>query len=694
MAEQPAAPPPEDQGRTSVLRTIARLSGIALTLLVMVAFELLPPVHVSAVAATGLMALSVAFAGLRGGPLVGMVAAVLASAWIAHVIPASGQPSPTGRPLFTALLAGAGLIAIALLVGRTRTRLDRITRAAEADRETSQKRLAGAMQDVARAQSEIRLQARLLDAVGQAVIATDTEGDIIYANRAAAALYDTEPGLMRGRKVTTAAPVPEPGSGTDDTLDRLGQRSAWVGEAIIRQIDGRGIPLLVTDAPLLDTERRPAGMVRVMTDLSPYRRAERGQRILADAGAVLAASLEHARTLRNLTDVIVPELADVCLIDVLDPSGMAERLEAKHVDPEREPLMRDLRRRWPIDERSTHPSAEVMRSGRSRVLPEIPDVLLRQIARDEEHLRILRGLGYRTGMIVPLRTAGHTLGVLSLFRVGPQATPYDEADLRLAEELARRAATAIEHSRLYEQAVLANQTKSDFLAVMSHELRTPLTTVIGYSELMLGGVPEPIGGKAEQYVQRIRAAADHLLGLIDQILVYARIELGRLDTQPETISVGDLIQGVAQLMEPVAFERGLTFTIDDAEPMLLETDLGKARQILINLLANAIKFTREGAVELSAGIEGDDVVFSVRDTGIGIPPEHLERIFDPFWQVDQSSTRPVEGTGLGLSVSRQLARLMGGDVTAESVPDGAMFRVRLPQRWRGHSGEGQPTGPG
>jgi signal transduction histidine kinase len=285
-------------------------------------------------------------------------------------------------------------------------------------------------------------------------------------------------------------------------------------------------------------------------------------------------------------------------------------------------------------------------------------------------------------MIVPLRTGGRTFGALSLFRSeGPHR--YDETDQRLAEELARRAATAIEHARLYEQAVFANRSKSDFLAVMSHELRTPLTTIIGYSDLMLGGVPEPIGERAVGYVRRVRTAADHLLALIDQILIYARFELGRIDTQPEPVSAVDIMREVAGLVEPIAVEHGLDFNVSYPEPFLIETDLGKVRQVLLNLVTNAIKFTEKGHVEIRAAHDDENVVFTVADTGTGISQEHLEHIFDAFWQVDQSATRQAGGTGLGLSVSRRLARLLGGDIEAESeLGRGSTFHFRLPCRWK------------
>jgi signal transduction histidine kinase len=219
---------------------------------------------------------------------------------------------------------------------------------------------------------------------------------------------------------------------------------------------------------------------------------------------------------------------------------------------------------------------------------------------------------------------------------------------------------------------------------MSHELRTPLTTVTGYTDLMLAGVPEPLPEKAEAYVRRIRVAAGHLLGLIEQILVYTRLEIGREQPHPERLHVIEIVREAASLIEPVSAERGIRFRVDPVDPSLvMETDPTMVRQILLNLLSNAVKFTDRGEVTMSARTEGRDIVFEVRDTGIGISAEHVEHIFDPFWQVDQSATRRAGGTGLGLSVTRRLARFLGGEVVVESqVGKGSRFMARLPVDWR------------
>jgi signal transduction histidine kinase len=301
-------------------------------------------------------------------------------------------------------------------------------------------------------------------------------------------------------------------------------------------------------------------------------------------------------------------------------------------------------------------------------------------SRDPGYAAWLERCGFRSSIVAPLRAGGRTLGAISFYRTGRS---YEDRDLLLAEELANRAANVIQQARLFEAAMIANRAKSDFLAVMSHELRTPLTTVTGYTDLMLAGVPEPLPERHRGYVHRIRLAATHLISLIEQILVYARLELGRERTQPVRVRVGEIMREAAVLIEPVATERGIRFgvTMPDTDS-IIESDATKLRQILVNLLANAVKFTDQGEVTLAAAEQSGSIVFSVRDTGIGIAPEHLAHVFDPFWQVDQSSTRRAGGAGLGLSVARSLARALGGDVSVESeTGTGTVFSLELPVWW-------------
>jgi signal transduction histidine kinase len=212
---------------------------------------------------------------------------------------------------------------------------------------------------------------------------------------------------------------------------------------------------------------------------------------------------------------------------------------------------------------------------------------------------------------------------------------------------------------------------------------------------MLGGVPEQVPEQARAYIERVRVAAGHLLGLIEQILVYARLETSPERPRPERIELSRFLREAALLMEPVAQEKGIGFGLDlPPAETTLETDPTKLRQILLNLLSNAVKFTDRGEIRLGATTDGELVTIVVSDTGIGIAEENLERVFDPFWQVDQSPTRRAGGAGLGLAVTRRIATYLGGSVRVTSeVAAGTTFELDLPVRWRGeaegHGGYGR-----
>jgi signal transduction histidine kinase len=242
-----------------------------------------------------------------------------------------------------------------------------------------------------------------------------------------------------------------------------------------------------------------------------------------------------------------------------------------------------------------------------------------------------------------------------------------------------------QHEReVAQQALVAAETassaKSDFLAVMSHELRTPLTAIIGYEELLADEIAGPVNAQQAQQLSRIKASAQHLLGLIDEILTFSRLEAGRETIRLEVAEVNRLIEEAAALISPLAGEKKLGFAVYPLDPpRQMRIDPGKLRQILVNLLSNAVKFTAQGGITVTAAVEGAELVVRVADTGMGIAPDHRDRIFEPFWQVEQKATRRVGGTGLGLTVTRRLARLLGGEVTVESAAgEGAVFTLRLP----------------
>jgi signal transduction histidine kinase len=264
---------------------------------------------------------------------------------------------------------------------------------------------------------------------------------------------------------------------------------------------------------------------------------------------------------------------------------------------------------------------------------------------------------------------------------------FTEQDESILVQLAQLASVAVENTRLLEETQQANRAKSDFLATMSHELRTPLNAMIGYTELLLLGVPVAVPEGAKEQVERIRGAALHLTQLIEEVLTHARIEAGRDELHISLTDLPALIADATGMVEPLARQKGLRFSVDITRaPARVETDPQKLRQILLNLLGNAVKFTERGEIGLTGRTEGDLLLLEVSDTGIGIPAAYLEKIFEPFWQVDGTKTRRAGGTGLGLGVVRQLALRLGGEVGVRSVEgQGSVFTVRVPLR--------SPAGP-
>ncbi|HEX7241571.1 MAG TPA: ATP-binding protein, partial [Longimicrobiaceae bacterium] len=324
---------------------------------------------------------------------------------------------------------------------------------------------------------------------------------------------------------------------------------------------------------------------------------------------------------------------------------------------------------------------------------------------EEDHRALLRELGACSFLMVPMCARERTLGAITF--VSHDRREYDDADLLLAEDLGRRCAMAVDNARLYaaseearraatltarraeelldeanlarHEAEAADGARTAFLGTISHEFRTPLTAVQGFADLLTDEAAGPLNEKQRHQVERIRGASDHLLALIGEILTFAQQQSGRSELRLREMDVAAVVREAAAMVEPLAAAKGLAFPLSlPGGPVPFRTDAGKVRLIVLNLAANAVKFTEAGEVRLEMEVVDGSVLLRVGDTGIGIAPEHAEHVFEAFWQVDQSNGR-VGGTGLGLAVARQLAGLLGGEVTLRSEPGGgSVFTVRLP----------------
>jgi PAS domain S-box-containing protein len=294
----------------------------------------------------------------------------------------------------------------------------------------------------------------------------------------------------------------------------------------------------------------------------------------------------------------------------------------------------------------------------------------------------------RAEMAVPMLVGDRLLGVFDV--QAEQAGRFSDEDVRIHNTLSAQVAVALQNAMLYAEqtATVArlkelDQLKSSFLANMSHELRTPLNSILGFTDVILEGLDGPLTGQMENDLKVVQKNGQHLLKLINDILDMAKIEAGRMTISPEPLQIADVVEEVVETTAPLAREKKLLLNIDlDAvSDLIVEADRMRLRQVLLNLVGNAIKFTERGSVTVTAENLGEHVLLCVKDTGIGIPSELVESVFEAFSQVDTSTTRKAGGTGLGLPISRHLIELHGGRLWAESSGiggEGARFFVELP----------------
>jgi PAS domain S-box-containing protein len=533
----------------------------------------------------------------------------------------------------------------------------------------------------------------LLDHVRNAVIATDPEGRIVYWNRYAQKLYQWTAEEVLGQSIFQITVPVSSDTLAHEIMESIVRTGYWEGEFVVRRKDGSTFCAQVRDAVIADAEGRIRGYVGVSTDITERNsiveaaqqareRAEAAVRrsaFLAQASAILASSLDYETTLASVSRLAVPEVADWCAVHVIDKDGSIQPLAVSHVDPSKVEMARELQRRYPLDPKEERGVTKAISTGRSELFSDIADELLIEAARDDEQLRVLRELGIRSAMVVPMVVQGRALGAIS-FIAAESGRRYGQEDLSLAEDLAHRAALAVDNARLYQDAQEANRVKDEFLATLSHELRTPLTAVIGWTQLLTTGqLDEEATARALQTIQRNARAQSQI---IEDILDVSRIISGKLRLDPRPVELVPVIEAAMDAVRPAAAAKAIqlqpTF---DADVSLVPCDPHRMQQVVWNLLSNAVKFTPPGGrVSIQLGRSGADAQIKVSDTGPGIAPEFLPYVFDRFRQADGSTTRMHGGLGLGLAIVRHLVELHGGTVQAESAGAGlgATFTVNLP----------------
>jgi PAS domain S-box-containing protein len=546
---------------------------------------------------------------------------------------------------------------------------------------------------------------------------------------------------------------------------------------------GRAIPLLDEQTGAIDF------WVGTATDIDARKRTEQAQDFLLRAGAVLAESLDYRRTLQSVAGLAVPEIADWCAIDLLEEDGSIQPLALTHADAAKVTFAGELMERYPPDPDADAGVPRVIRTGTAELVPEITDELLEAAAKDQLHLDLIRELGLRSYICVPLVVREDVLGAITLV-ASESGRRFGDADLRVAEELARRAATAIDNSRLYRQAeeraqaagVLAaigdgvflvdanrvvrlwnaaataitgiarehvigrrlpaawssfaealprvpvgssgepvpadtipveasgrevwlsvsgvefeagtvyafrdlteervlEQMRQDLVATVSHELRTPLAAIYGSAVTLRRRDLELDAHIRDKLLDVISEESSRLADIVNDLLLASQLDAGTLQVKIERFDVRELVKGaVASARTHLPDSIRLEFDEPDIEIPQVAADEGQLRQVLANLIDNAVKYSPEGGdVRIRLEPASRSVRFSVADHGLGVPVAEQARIFEKFYRLDPAMTRGIGGTGLGLYICRELLRRIDGRIWVEpNDGQGSVFHVEVP----------------
>ncbi len=422
------------------------------------------------------------------------------------------------------------------------------------------------------------------------------------------------------------------------------------------------------------------------------------QQFLAEASEILARSLSDQTLLAELARHCTPAISDYCTIHIADDDGMIRRVETVHHDPNKRELVRALVKRYEDRVDGPGPVPNVIRSQQPVLVPKLDLSSLQRTAPDEAAARLLWDVGPTSFMCVPLVARGRGFGAMS-FTITDSGRTFGQDDVDLAMELSRRTAVAIDNAVIYRRSIAlrleaeaASNAKSDFLAKMSHEIRTPINAMLGYAELLEMGISGPITDGQGKYLSRIRVSGEHLTSLVNEMLDLAKIEAGRMTVEPVNAVSGDVAEAAVALIRPQAVAKGveISTTLEGNPRAEYVGDPQRVQQILVNLLSNAVKFTAAGgSVSVRCASECrrvngapdsgvDWTSITVQDSGVGISGDDIDRIFHPFVQVENGYTRVHGGTGLGLTISRSLAQMMGGDIGVVSAPgQGSRFTLWL-----------------
>jgi signal transduction histidine kinase len=407
--------------------------------------------------------------------------------------------------------------------------------------------------------------------------------------------------------------------------------------------------------------------------------AQQRLRFLADASTVLDSSLDYATTLASIPRIAVPFIADWCVVYEVEDELKLRRVGVTHTDPAKSDIMLDIEKLDLTEFDSLIGTNEVLQSGRSKFVAKIPDFISEHLTLNPAISEFTARYGLKSYMIIPLVARQRILGIV-LAVSGHSGRRFSTAELQLAEDLARRAALAVDNARLYSQSQRTISARDELLSIIAHDLRNPLGVILMSTLILLRSAETSDRKPPElQQLNAIRRSAERMNRLIQDLLDIAKIEAGHFSVEPKPHTADSIVADAMEMLKSLAEKKHIEIeTMPNLSHLNVLADRERMFQVFSNIVGNAIKFTPEnGHITLSAVSQGNTVEFAIRDNGPGIPVENLSHIFDRFWQARNTARL---GTGLGLSIAKGIITAHGGNIWAESeMGAGATFFFTLPR---------------
>jgi PAS domain S-box-containing protein len=532
-----------------------------------------------------------------------------------------------------------------------------------------------------RTEAESRVFQALVENSSDFIGIADPNGKAVYVNPAGRRLVGMPPTQSVEETDRMDYYPPDVRPFAADVIARgMAERGRWSGEIQFRnwQTEGR-IPVSYTRFTILDSETgNVLGAGTITRDISELKRAReelaragREQKFLAEAGVVLGSTLDRSEILAHAARLAVRDVADVGIVDLPASDGQPAALKVLSSDPAEQRLCEVIEKRD-----HTGFARSLLETDEPALMPELPPEYLESIASDPEQFGALRALHLGSAMAAPMRVGDRVLGTL-LFARSRTSHRYEERDLFMAEELARRVALSLENARLYQAAQLATQARDKVLGVVAHDLRNPASAVVMNAGLLRRRADDPEQTRAR--ADTIERAANRMIRLIQDLLDVRRMEAGELSIDAKRTRVGDVVRDAVEVTRGAAGSASLELRVELAEGLPdVWADRDRLLQVLENLLSNAIKFTGPGGhVVIGAAPHGNDVLFRVTDSGVGIEPKDIPHLFDPFWQARKTDRR---GAGLGLPIVKGIVESHRGRIWVESTPNrGSTFSFVIPR---------------